>query len=178
MSKKLYYRDKKMWTFLRNTAIEFALFGLFVLVVVIAIPTPAYDSLMEDTIQIESVEYWSSFQGGGSYELYSVDDGHYTISGKYDSVQLVDQAMDGVKAEIKYSQRPLIRDRFIYEMTIGNKTLVSYENNRNVDVAGAVVFCIICTLLGAGVLWAGVSYRKRSHYQKVSPKKNPDNGEP
>jgi len=167
MSNKLYYRDKKMWTTLRNLAIALILMGLIIATLHFTSQQPLYEDMLHDTITIQSLEYIPGYRGTGHYVLTSTQGIMYTISPP-DAVRALDQEVEpGTQVEITYYTTTFPSHHHISEMSAGETELVTYHNYRVSDFIICAVFFFTTELIGAGLLWFGTWYRKKSHYTKA-----------
>ena len=63
MSKKLYYRDKNIWTTIRNISIFLMAFGLFTLFIGVVSPTPDYEDMTLASVTVQSLNYVFYYRG-------------------------------------------------------------------------------------------------------------------
>lgn len=170
MSNKLYYRDKKMWTTLRNLAIALILMGLMTLTLHFTMQQPRYEDMLHDSIMIQSVQYIRGARGSGHYELTSTQGITYSIWPQ-DAVRPLDQKVkSGAQVEIKYYTTTFPSHHHISEMSEGEKEWVTYHNYRVRDFIICGVIFFITELLGAMLLWFGLWQRKNGHYTKEKTK--------
>lgn len=171
MSNKLYYRDKKLWTMTRNTAIAFILIGIIFFTMFAVFPEPDYKDFKQETIVIQSLIHMEGSRYSGSYYVIVSELGtKYNVSGDYDSGELRTYVKAGDKADIKYYFGELFRHNYLKELTIEGKTLVRYEDNRRSTILIVTIIAAFIELIGAGFLWLGISGRLRSFYKRTKTK--------
>ena len=166
MSKKLYYRDKRIWTSIRNISIFLMAFGLLTLFFGVVSPTPDYEDMTQATITVQSLKYFIYYRGNGVYVLKTDDDKRFNIAGAYNAKQLEEYAKPGTRAEIRYHHSKIFFTSYIAEMSVDGTLLVRYGDYRKQTLMTFIVASSVCELFGFGLLWAGIAFRKRSHYQK------------
>ena len=166
MSNKLYYRDKKMWTSLRNLAIVLILMGLMVMTLYYTTLQPLYEDMLHGTITIQSLEYIPGSRGTGHYVLTSTQENFYRISPQ-DAVRALDQKVEpGTRVEITYYTTTFPSHHHISEMFAGETELVTYHNYRVSNFIICAFFFLMTELLGAGLLWLGILFKKKGNYTK------------
>lgn len=167
MSNKLYFRDKRFWTVTRNTAITFMLLGIVFFAMHAAFPEPDYANFRQDTIEVQSLNYYVGGRySSGHYEITTDQGTNYRVSGDYESSTLREKVQVGVKAEIKYYEGIIFRFRYIKELTIEDKLVVTYVDRRSSTLLSVAITAVIIELIGAGLLHLGIWYKKSSHYTK------------
>ena len=90
MSKKLYYRDKKIWTVIRSISIFLMAFGLVAFILGVASPAPNYKDMAQTTITVQSVKYHLYYRGNGVYVLKTDDNRRFNITGDFVAEQWQD----------------------------------------------------------------------------------------
>ena len=166
MSKKLYYRDKNIWTTIRNISIFLMAFGLFTLFIGVVSPTPDYEDMTLASVTVQSLNYVFYYRGDGVYVLKTDDDRRFNIAGEYNAKQLEEYVKPGTRAEIRYHHSNVFFTSYIAEMSVDGTLLVRYGDYRKQVLMAFIVSCSICELFGLGLLWSGVAFRKHSHYRK------------
>lgn len=177
MSKKLYYRDKRIWTSIRNISIFLMVFGLVAFILGVASPAPDYKDMAQTTITVQSVKYHFYYRGNGVYVLKTDDDKRFNIAGAYNAKQLEEYVKPGTRAEIRYHHSKIFFTSYIAEMSVDGNLLVRYADNRKQNFTYILIACSLCELFGLGLLWSGIAFRKGSHYQKVVSNQNPQTKE-
>ena len=128
------------------------LLGLFLPLIFVIHPTPEYEDMFDTTIKVESIDYISSYRGGGYYELKSVDGEFYHLSGNFQIDNLRNRISEGTEIQIKwYSQTWLFQKTlYIEEIKLQNEFLSVYSN----DDRGSFIFGIVagglCIAMGSG----------------------------
>ena len=166
MSKKRYYRDKRIWTTIRNISIFLMVFGLVAFILSVASPAPDYKDMTQTTITVQSLKYFIYYRGNGVYVLKTDDDKRFNIAGDFVAEQWQDYLKPGTRAEIRYHHSKVFFTSYIAEMSVDGNLLVRYADNRKPNFTYILIACSLCELFGAGLLWSGIAFRKRSHYQK------------
>jgi hypothetical protein len=166
MSKKLYYRDKKLWTTIRNISIGTMAFGLFALFIGVISPTPDYEDMQQALVIVKSLRSFNGYHGSVVYVLKTDDDKRFNIAGAYNAKQLEEYVKPGTRAEIRYHHSKIFFTSYIAEMCVDGTLLVRYGDYRKQTLMTFIVASSVCELFGFGLLWAGIAFRKRSHYQK------------
>lgn len=170
MSNKLYYRDKKFCTITRNVAIGLMLFGGVLFTLHFTAGQPKFEDMLRDTIVVQQVKYVRAARGTGHYELKSTQGIYYYISFR-DAFHAMDEIIDaGTRVEITYYTTIFPAYNHISQMTDGETEFVRFHDYRLEDSVITAVVVSIFDLLGAGILWAGLAYRKTSHYTKEKTK--------
>lgn len=164
MSKKLYYRDKRIWTSIRNISIFLMVFGLVAFILSVASPAPDYKDMTQTTITVQSLKYLIYYRGNGVYVLKTDDDKRFNIAGDFVAEQWQDYLKPGTRAEIRYHHSKVFFTSYIAEMSVDGNLLVRYADNRKQNFTKILFACSLCELFGLGLLWSGIAYRKRSHY--------------
>jgi len=167
MSNKLYYRDKKMWTTLRNLAIAFMLLGIILLTLHLTSFEPDYENLTLGTVEIQSLRRIVGARGTSSYVLESTEGETYRIAARDATSVLRERETTGLQVKIKYFTPNFPSFHYIREMTDGETVLVNYQDDRIRTYTITIVVASLCELLGAGFLWFGTWYQKKSHYTKA-----------
>lgn len=170
MSNKLYYRDKKLWTIARNVAIGFMLFGGIILTLHFTARQPKYEEMLSDIIVVQQVKYIDGTRGTGHYELKSTQGLYYNITPR-DAIRAMDKVMGAdMQVEIRYYTTTFPAYNHISQMTDGKTEFVKYHDYRVEDSIFTTIVVSILELLGTGILWFGIWYRKKSHYTKEKTK--------
>lgn len=119
------------------------LLGLFLPLIFVINPTPEYDDMLDATIKVESIDYISSYRGGGHYELKSVDGEFYHLSGDFQIDDLRDRIPEGTEIQIKWYSKTWLFQKMLYieEIKLQNEFLSVYSN----DDRGAFIFGIVAS---------------------------------
>lgn len=159
-----------MWATLRNLAIVLILIGLMVMTLYFTTLQPLYENMLHGIITIQSLEYIPGYRGTGHYVLTSTQENIYRISPQ-EAVRALDQKVEpGKRVEITYYTTTFPSHHHISAMFVGETELMTYHNYRMSNFIICAFFFFLTELLGAGFLWMGIAYRKKSHYTKAKTK--------
>lgn len=159
-----------MWTMLRNLAIVLILMGLVIMTLYYTTQQPLYEDMLHGTITIQSLEYIPGYRGTGHYVLTSTQENFYRISPR-DAVRALDQKLEsGTQVEITYYTTAFPSHHHISEMFADKTELVTYHNYRVSNFIICAVFFLMTLLLGAGLLWLGILFKKEGNYTKEKTK--------
>ncbi len=128
------------------------LLGLLLPLFFVINPTPEYEDMLETTIKVESINYISSYRGGGYYQLKSADGEFYHLSGSFQADDLRDRISEGTEIQIKWYSKTWLFQKTLYieEIKLQNEFLSVYSN----DDKDALIFGIIagglCIAMGSG----------------------------
>ena len=128
------------------------LLGLLLPLIFVINPTPEYEDMLDATIKVESIDYISSYRGGGHYELKSADGEIYHLSGDFQIDDLRDRIPEGTEIQIKWYSKTWLFQKTLYieEIKLQNEFLSVYSN----DDRGAFIFGIVaggvCIAMGSG----------------------------
>ena len=153
-----------MWTTLRNLAITFMLLGIILLTLFLLIPEPNYEDFTQETIVIQSFRFIPYARGADVFWLESDKNDTYRICEKNIDSQLQLRLKAGLHVDIKYYRDSVFQNNNIKEMSADGSMLVTYQDHSKSDLTIMIIVVIFLELLGAGFLWAGIAYRKSSHY--------------
>ena len=138
------------------------LLGFFLPLIFVINPTPEYEDMLNAMIKVESIDYISSYRGGGHYELKSVDGEIYHLSGDFQIDDLRDRIPEGTEIQIKWYSKTWLFQKTLYieEIKLQNEFLSVYSN----DDSGALIFGIVagglCIAMGSGGIFL---YYKWTH---------------
>lgn len=130
------------------------LFGLSAVVLPVFLPITPYEEYMEKEVVILKFDHFYTVKGS-SYDYIITEDGEYNITGDYSRSQLSDILTKETVATIKYDVNPIFpHKKYVEEMIVAGNKVVTYDDDEPIQWTGPIIFCLVFSLIGVGLLFA------------------------